>query len=98
MQDSRTLSTQIQHLLDLTGVISTLLFMYLQVREYSYFHFFARRMSMHLSFASASTLRRMSTEAKKGVRCRRSLIQVWWYFFFLYHLEVYRHFSGVLYW
>ena len=71
MQDSGTQASQMQRWVACTRVIATILFTYPQVHEYGSFHFCARRLAMCLSIASASTPRRPSTEAKKGVKCRQ---------------------------
>ena len=69
IRDSGTLAPRMQPWVTLTRVIATLIFMYPQVREYGSFHFCSSRLAMHLSVASASTPRRTSTEAMKGVKC-----------------------------
>ena len=53
---------------------------------------------MRLRIASASTLRRPSTEATKGVECLRSFKQALRYFLFFLSSAVSRHFYGVLEW
>ena len=75
MQYAGTLAPRMQRWVAQTRVIATLLFMYLQVRDYGSFHFCARQLEMRLSVDSASTLRRPSAEAKKGVKIQRSLRQ-----------------------
>ena len=77
----QSLDNQMQRWVALTRVIATLLFVYLQVREYVSFHFCARRLTMRLRVASALTPRRTPTEATKVVKCQRFLRQVWRYFF-----------------
>ena len=62
------------------------------------FNFVVRRMAMCLSVTSASTPRRPSTEARKGVKWRRSLRQACGFFFLLSCSAVFRHFSEVFYW
>ena len=52
-------------------VMDNILFTYLQVRENSSFQFFARRLAMHLSFASALTQRRPCTKETKGMKFLR---------------------------
>ena len=53
---------------------------------------------MRLSAACTSTPRRLTTEAKNIVKCRRSLRQVWWYFFLFSCSVVYTYFSEFLDW
>ena len=96
MQEAGTLSPRIQQLVPRTRVISTQLFMYLQVREYGSCHFCTRHLEMHLSVTSASSLRRPSTRATKGVKCIRSFKRELRYFLFFLRWEVSRHFSRVL--
>ena len=95
IQDVVTLAPQVHWWVAYTRVIATLLFTYPQVREYGSFQFFVRRLTMRLSVASASTLRRPSTKATKGVNFRRSLRQVLRYFFFFSRSAISSHFSGV---
>ena len=85
---------RMQWWLELTRVIASLLFTYLQVCEYGSFHFVLRRLARLLIVASASTLRSPSTDAKKGVKCRHSLRQAYRYFFFFSRSAVSRHFLG----
>ena len=96
--DSETLAPQMQQWVTLTRVISTLLFTYPQVREYSSPHFYVRRLAMQLSVASVLTQRRPSTKATKGVNCLRLFNQLFRYFRFFSRSEVSRHFSRVLDW
>ena len=75
MLDAGTLSPRMQRWVVCTRVIANLLFMYPQVLEYGSFHFCARRLEMHLSVASALTLRIPSTKVTKGVNFRHSFKQ-----------------------
>ena len=78
--------------------MDTLLFTFLQVREYGSRHFYVRRLVMHLSVASVSTPRRPSTKETKGVKCLRSFKKVLIYFRFFTLSEVSSNFYGVLDW
>ena len=98
MQDAGTLPPQMQRWVARSRVISTLPVTYLQVHEYRSFHFYVRRLAMRLSFVSASTTRRPSTDTMKGVKCRCLLRQALRYFFFFSRSADSRHFSWVLDW
>ena len=92
IRDAITLTPRMQLWVARTRVIAILLFMYLQIREYRYFHFCVRRLAMSLSAASTSTPISPSTESTKEMKCQRSLRQVLKYFFFFLCSTVSRQF------
>ena len=67
MRDARPLPLWMQRWVARTRVISTLLFMYLQVHEYGSFHFCTRQLEMRLNVDSTLNPRRSYTKATKGV-------------------------------
>ena len=98
MQDDGTLSPWMQRWVARTRVISTLLFTYVQVREYASFQYCVRRLVMCLSVAYALTPRRACTDPMKVLKCWCSFKQVLRGFLLFLRLVFSRHFYVVLDW
>ena len=98
MRDAGAWGGQLQRWVAHTRVIATPLFTYPQVCEYGSCHFCLRLLAMRLSAAFASTPRRLSTEATKGVKFLRLFKQLLRYFRLFSCSAIFRHYSGVLDW
>ena len=69
--------------------------MYPHVLGYGCRHFVARQLAIIFRVAFVSTLRTPSTEATKGVKCRRCLMHASKYIFFFARSAYWRQFSSV---
>ena len=98
MQVAGTLAPRMHQWVACTRLIANQLFTYPQVGEYGSCHFCTRHLEMRLRVVSASTQRRPSTKAKKGVKFLRLFKQALRYFRFFSNFAVSIHLSGVLDW
>ena len=94
IRETRTPAPWMQRCAVQTRVIVILLLTYPQVYEKGPFHFIVRRLTMCFNVSSTSTLIMLSTETKKGVKCRRCFRQTSKNLFFFFLSAVSRHLSG----